>query len=150
MTIVFGVFIIAKEANESTVKRLKIFSILTFVCVMVLMITGVIPDMVGYANGFSWATATQYANTTVSVSGTQVGNFTGPYLFDMMEHVTQIGPALAAVVAGLILYLGPLAISQTQYRRGIIVLLILGWVWLLALGAIGIILTKTVTLPPWM
>lgn len=150
MIVVFGGILLSKVADKKTLGRLKLYSAVTFIFVLVLMFTGIIPDMVGYANGFTYTTINQYANTTVSVSNAQVGNFTGPYLFDMMEHVTQIGPALAAVVMGLIWYLGPQVITQPQIRRGVLVLLGLGWVWLIALGAIGIILTKTITLPPWM
>jgi hypothetical protein len=144
----FGAIFFAKDPDEQMVRRLKISAVVTFVALLALMITGMIPDT-GFASGsaFSGTVSNSYGTFTNHVSDTGVGGFTGPLLFDMMEHVSLIVPGLAAVAGVLILHYGERVITVPAIRRSVLTLMALTGLWTLVIGAIGVYLTKVLTFP---
>jgi hypothetical protein len=75
------------------------------------------------------------------------GNFTGPLLFDMMEHVSLIVPGLAAVIGFLIWHYGRDAMTMPAIRRSVQSLMLVMAGWTLVLGMIGVYITKVLTFP---
>ena len=144
----FGAIFFAKEPDARLVRRLKISSAVTFVLLMVLMITGMIPD-INFAAGatFTHSTVNDFGTFKAVVSDTSLGNFTGPLLFDMMEHVSLIIPGLSAVVGFLIFYYGGRVITTPTIRRSVLSLMVLTGIWTLVIGAIGVYITKVLTFP---
>lgn len=147
---VFGGILMSRQADKKTIGWLKILSVVEVVLVVLLVVTGIVPDM-AFSSGanLTYTSNTQYSNITQNVTDAQLANFTAPLIFDFMEHVTLLGPGLAGVVAMLIWALGPLVITNSTIKRGVLLLLVVGLIWLLVLGAMGVILTKTMTLPPF-
>lgn len=144
----FGVIFFAKEADKNLLRWLKLCSVVSFVLVMLLMISGMIPDVHFDAGAtFTHKTVNDFGTFTTSVSDTSLGNFTGPLLFDMMEHVSLIVPGLSAIVVFLIFYYGKRVITESAIKRSVLSLMLLAVVWTIVLGAIGVYLTKVLTFP---
>ena len=145
----FGAIFFAKDPDAILVRRLKISAVVTFVALLALMITGFIPDA-GFGSGsaFSGTIHNAYGTFDSHVSNASLGNFTGPLLFDMMEHVSLIVPGLAAVAGLLILHYGERVVTVPAIRRSVLWVMALTGVWTLVIGAIGVYLTKVLTFPP--
>lgn len=94
--------------------------------------------------------STAFGNYTASVSDAALGNFTGPLLFDMMEHVSLLGPAIAGVITGLIWYYKEKVLSDPEVKRSVLILLTIAIAWMLILATMGVIMVKTLTYPPGM
>jgi hypothetical protein len=144
----FGAIFFAKDPDERLVRRLKISAVVAFVLLMLLMISGMIPD-INFAAGatFAHSTTNDFGTFTAQVTDNSLGNFTGPLLFDMMEHVTLIVPGLAAVVGFLIFYYGARVITNPTIKWSVLSLMFLAGVWTLTLGGIGVYITKILTFP---
>lgn len=146
---IFGAIYFKRIESETYVKRLKISALVTFLLVLGLMISGMLPD----TNFGSGATLTasytnNYGNFTQSISDASVGAFTGPLLFDMMEHISFIGLTLTAIITYLIWNYGELVITDMRVKWSILSLIIVTGAWLIVLGVVGTIMTKTLTFPP--
>lgn len=75
---------------------------MTFTGLLLLMVSGIVPD-IGFGSGAAFSTSTQNGCTfTSQVSDDSLADFTGPLLFDIMEHVSLIVPGQAAVIGFLI------------------------------------------------
>ncbi len=144
----FGAIFFAKDPDERLVRRLKISAAVTFVLLMLLMITGMIPD-INFAAGatFTHTTTNDFGAFKAVVTDTSLGNFTGPLLFDMMEHVTLVVPGLSAVVGFLIFYYGARVITNPTIKWSVLSLMFLAGAWTLVLGGIGVYITKILTFP---
>lgn len=88
-----------------------------------------------------------FGTFVTKVTDTTLGNFTGPLLFDMMEHVSLIVPGLAAVIGFLILYLGRRVMTEPAIRGSVLSLMLVAGAWTFVLGAIGVYITKVLTFP---
>lgn len=147
---VFGAVYFGKDPDANMVRRLKISSVVTFVALLLLMITGIVPDA-GFGSGatFSYVTHNAFGSFTSHVTDTTLGNFTGPLLFDMMEHTSQIVPGLSLVILFLIYIYGDRVITVPTIRRSVESLMVLAGAWTLVIGAIGVYITKALTYPIW-
>ena len=143
----FGAIFFSKDPDARTVRRLKISAVGTFVGLLALMISGIIPDIGFEASNLTGTLHNSYGTVTSSVTDTGVGNFAGPLLFDMMEHVSLIVPGLAAVIGVLIFHYGARVVTEPVIRRCVLSLMTLTGVWTLVLGAIGVYITKVLTFP---
>jgi hypothetical protein len=145
----FGAIFFTKDPDARTVRRLKISAAVTFTALLLLMISGIIPD-IGFGNPgtFTGTTHNAYGTFHNSVTGTGLGNFTGPLLFDMMEHVSLIVPGLAAVAGVLIFTAGERVITVPAIRTSVLWLMSLTGIWVLIIGVIGVYITKVLTYPP--
>ncbi len=145
----FGAIFFTKNPDARTVRRLKISAAVTFTALLLLMISGIIPD-IGFGNPGTFAGTTHNAYGTFhnSVTATGLGNFTGPLLFDMMEHVSLIVPGLAAVVGVLIFTAGERVITVPAIRASVLWLMSITGIWTLIIGVIGVYITKVLTYPP--
>jgi hypothetical protein len=145
----FGAIFFTKSPDARTVRRLKISAAVTFVALLLLMISGIIPDIgFGYPNTFTGTVHNAYGTFHSAVTATGLGNFTGPLLFDMMEHVSLIVPGLAAVAGVLIFTAGERVITVPAIRTSVLWLMSVTGIWVLIIGVIGVYLTKVVTYPP--
>jgi hypothetical protein len=114
--------------------------------VVILIITGIIPDMnFGFGQTFTYSASNDFGNFTSNVSDASLSNFTGPLLFDIMEHITLIGPAIAAVVTLLIWHYDELVITDPKIKRSVLALMLTGAAWLFVLIWIGMYITKILT-----
>lgn len=143
----FGAIFFARDPDVRMVRRLKISAAVTFVALMGLMITGMVPDVAFAADAISGTIKNSYGTFTSQVTDEGVGNFAGPLLFDMMEHVSLIVPGLAAVAGVLIFHYGGRVITVPAVRRSVLSLMAITGIWTLALGAIGVYITKILTFP---
>jgi hypothetical protein len=144
----FGAIFFAKQPDAQLVRRLKISSAVTFVLLLLLMISGIIPDTAfGAGATFTQATSNDFGTFKSIVTDSGLGNFTGPLLFDLMEHVTLIVPGLAAVVGYLIWHYGGKVITVPSIKRSVLSLMLLAGTWTMVLGAIGVYITKVLTFP---
>jgi hypothetical protein len=145
----FGAIFFTKTPDARTVRRLKISAGVTFGALLLLMISGIIPDIgFGYPNTFSGVTRNASGTITSHVTAAGLGNFTGPLLFDMMEHVSLIVPGLAAVAGVLIFTAGERVITVPAFRASVLWIMSLTGIWVLIIGVIGFYLTKVLTYPP--
>jgi hypothetical protein len=145
----FGVVVMAREPSDRLVEGLKWSGVITFAGFVAIAITGMVPDTAfGSGATFSGTFNNDFGNVTRSVSDSQLGNFTGPLLFDMMEHVSLIVPALAAVIAFLLWNQGRKVITVPAIKASVLGLMSVTWLWTLVLAAIGVYITKVLTFPP--
>jgi hypothetical protein len=147
----FGAIYFKRFESEVYMTRLKISSLVTFLMVLGLMISGILPD-INFGSGavLSASYVNDYGNFTQTISDASVGAFTGPLLFDMMEHISFVGLALTGVVTYLIWTYGSLVITDRRVKWSILSLILVTVAWLLVLGVVGTIMTKTLTFPPGM
>lgn len=144
----FGAILVTKDPSAQFVKWLKVGGVLSFLAIVGLMITGIVPDTAFAAGAtFSGTVTNDFGTATRTVTDAQLGNFTGPLLFDMMEHVTLVVPGLAAVIAFLIWNQGRKVITEPQIKGAVISLMAVNGFWIFALGAIGVYITKVLTFP---
>ena len=143
----FGAIFFAREPDKRVVTGLKISSMAAFVLLMGLMISGIIPDIAFNGTNLSHTTTNDFGAFSAQVTDDNVSNFAGPLLFDVMEHVSLIVPALAAVVGFLIFHYGRRVMTNPQVKRSVLSLMVLTGVWVLALGGIGVFITKVLTFP---
>ena len=152
-TLIFGAFLFGavyfgKDPDDKYLWRLRISGVVTFFMILGLMITGIVPDTAfGAGATFSGTITNDLGTTTRTVTDAQLGNFTGPLLFDMMEHVALIVPGLAAVIAFLIWNQGRKVITEPGVRMAVLSLMAVNGAWIFALGAIGVYITKVLTFP---
>jgi hypothetical protein len=145
---VFGAIYLTTTPDERLIRRLKSLSLLSFILAVVLLITGILPDInFGFGASFSYSVANDFGNFTANVSDTSLAALTGPLLFDMMEHVTLIGPAIAGVVTLLIWHYGEFVVTDPKIKRSVLILMLTGAAWLFVLIWIGMYLTKILTFP---
>lgn len=144
----FGAIFFSKEPDARTVRRLKISAAGTFVALLALMITGFIPDT-GFTSGsaVSGTIHNSYGTFASQVTDDGLGNFTGPLLFDIMEHVSLIVPGLAAVAGVLIFHYSERVITVPVIRRSVLSIMALTGIWTLVIGALGVYITKLLTFP---
>ncbi len=151
-TLIFAAFLLgaiyfSRTADAQFVRRLKVSSVVTMGSLLLLIVTGIIPD-VGFVNtAISTHIHNAYGVFTATVSPSGLGNFTGPLLFDMMEHASLIVPGIAAVVVFLIFHYGAQVISNQRVRRTVIGLMLLAGAWMMVIGGIGVYITKVLTYP---
>lgn len=145
----FGGIYFTKETSSTFVFRLKFSALVTFLLTLGLMISGMLPDVsFGDATLLTATYSSAYGNFTQNVGAASAGNFTGPLLFDMMEHVSFVGLALVGVVTYLIWDYGSLVITDRRVKWSVLSLIFVTVAWLLVLGVIGTLMTKTLTFPP--
>ena len=151
--LIFGAFLFAgiyfsKQPDATLVRRLKISGVITFAALIGLMISGIVPD-IGFGSGaaFSGARTNAYGTFVSHVTDDSLGAFTGPLLFDIMEHVSLIVPGLAAVVLLLVWHYEEQVITVPAIRRSVLWLMGLTGLWMLTIGGIGVYITKILTYP---
>jgi hypothetical protein len=144
----FGAIFFVKEPDAKLVRRLELSSAGAFIALMLLMISGIIPDVsFGAGATFSGHTVNQFGSFTANVTDASLGNFTGPLLFDIMEHVSLIVPGLAAVIGFLIWHYEGEVITVPAIRRSVLSLMIVTGFITLMIGGIGVYITKVLTFP---
>jgi len=146
---IFGAIYFKETGSEVHMTRLKISSLVTFFLVLGLMITGILPDT-NFGSGalLSASYSNAYGNFTQIVTDESAGNFTGPLLFDMMEHVSFVGLALTGVITYLIWNFGNLVFTDGRVKWSVLSIILVTMAWLIVLGVVGTIMTKTLTFPP--
>ena len=143
-----GVVLMGKDPSDRLISGLKWSGVLTFGGFLALVITGIVPDTAfGAGATFSGTISNDFGTVTRTVTDGQLGNFTGPLLFDMMEHVSLIIPALAAVIAVVLWTQGRNVITVPAIKASVLSLMTVTWLWTLALAAMGVYITKVLTFP---
>jgi hypothetical protein len=150
-TLIFGAFLFGavyfgKDPDEKFLRRLRISAVATVLMILGLIVTGIIPDTAfGAGATFSGTVTNDFGTVNRTVTDAQLGNFTGPLLFDMMEHVSLIVPGLAAVIAFLVWNQGRKVIEVPTVKYAVLSLMAVNGAWLFALGLIGVYITKVLT-----
>ena len=144
----FGAVWFSRQADEQLLRGLKVAGMATFIALVLLMISGLVPD-VGFDKGgsFSGAFHSDFGTFQSTVTDDNLGAFTGPLLFDMMEHVSFIVPGLAALLCFLIWHYGRKVVEDGAVRGAVLSLLVLMVGWVLAIGNLGLYVTKVLTFP---
>lgn len=140
-----------KTPDPQVVQLILLSSFILFLMTVAINITGFVADVpmsAGAAVSGNWTNP--FGSYSANISDAGVGNFTGPLFFDMMEHVSLIGPGLAGVLTVLIWYYKEQVLTVPEVKRNVLILLTVGIAWMLILATIGVILTKTLTYPPGM
>ena len=143
----FGAIYFSRDPDNQTVRRLKISAAVTFAALLLMMISGIIPDIGFNGSALSTTVHNAYGTFSTGVTDDSVGNFTGPLLFDMMEHVSLIIPGLAAVAGFLVFHYGERVITNPVLRRCVLSIMALTGTWTLLIGMIGVYITKVLTYP---
>ena len=144
----FGAIYFSRDPDQRTVRRLKVSAAVTFGALLLLMISGIIPD-IGFGTGATFSTSAHnaYGAFSSNVTDDSLGNFTGPLLFDMMEHVSLIIPGLAAIAGFLIFHYRERVIIEPVLRRSVLAIMAVTGIWTLTIGMIGVYITKVLTYP---
>jgi len=149
----FGAILFTRDPDEKMVRRLKISSIVTFVGVLLLMLTGLIPDLsFGTTSLFNGTTAGgdpnfTFGTITRSITDADLGGFTGPMLFDMMEHASFVVVGLAAMIGFLVFHYGKQVITSPNVRFSVLSLMLVTAFWIATLGGIGGYLVSVLSFP---
>ncbi len=143
----FGAVFFTKEADERVLRGLKISAVGAFLLLIILMISGIVPDVNFSADALSHTTTNDFGAFSAQVTDDNVGNFAGPLLFDMMEHTSLIVPGLAAVIGFLIFHYGTRVMADARVKRTVLSLMAVTGAWTLVLGGIGVYITKVLTFP---
>ena len=138
-----------KAANHDLTTLLKFSAIALFALVVAIVILGLAADIpVMDPGSLSGIWSTPYSSVSQTVTADQANSWCNALLTDMMEHTSLLGPGLAAVIASLVWNYKDRVLTDRAVKRNVLVLLGIGLAWALVLGLIGVILTKTLTLPP--
>ena len=144
----FGALAFARTADDRLVRGLKAASALTLLALLGLTVTGLVPDVL-FEKGafFSGVFHTGFGTFQSAVTDDNLGAFTGPLLFDMMEHVTLVVPGLMALACLLIWHYGARVVEDPAARRAVRAVLAVTGAWILVVGGIGVYITKILTFP---
>ena len=143
-----GVVGFDRPADERLVRALKWLGALGLVAMVALMVTGLVPDVdFDKGQGFSGSFHTGFGTFQASVTDDNLGAFTGPLLFDMMEHVSFVVPGLAALLCFLIWHYGRRVIEDRVIRGAAVVTAALMVGWVLVIGSLGVYVTRILTFP---
>ena len=137
LAFLFGAIAFSRQADDRLVRGLKAASMATFIALLLLMITGIVPD-IGFEKGasFSGTVHNDFGTFQSTVTDDNLGAFTGPLLFDIMEHISLIVPGLAALFCFLIWHYG---------KRVSIMTLTMAWVFVI--GHLGFYVSKVLSYP---
>jgi len=138
----------ARPEDRKLVPALRVASLLNLLAMLALMITGLVPD-IGFEKGqaFSGVLRTDFGVFRSAVTDANVGAFTGPLLFDLMEHVSFVVPGLAALLCFLVWHYGRRVAENGAVRGAMLSVLILMAGWVLVIGNLGLYVTKVLTFP---
>ena len=148
LAFLFGAILLAAQGGERLVRGLKAVSLLTVIALALLMVTGIVPD-VRFEKGadFSGTIHNDFGTFQSTVSDDNLSAFTGPLLFDMMEHISFIVPGLAVVLCFLIWHYGRRVIEDRAVRRSALWVLATTVGWMLVIGHIGFYVSKVLAFP---
>ena len=148
LAFLFGALCFSRQADEKLVRTLKATSMINLVALLALMITGLVPD-IGFGTGASFSGTFQgdFGTSQSAVTDDNLGAFTGPLLFDLMEHASFIVPGLAALLCFLIWHYGRRVVGDRAVRGSALALMALMMAWVLAIGNLGLYVTKVLTYP---
>ena len=151
--LVFGAFLcgalwFARQADDRLVRGLKAASLLTFLALVLLTFTGLVPDVqFEKGAGFSGTFHNAFGTFQSTVTDDNLGALTGPLLFDIMEHVSFVLPALAALICFLVWHYGRRVVEDGTVRRSVLSLAAVTLAWVLVIGGMGVYVTKVLTFP---
>lgn len=138
-----------KTSNRDLTVLLKFGAVAVFVLVVGVVILGLAADIPVMDSGsLSGLWSTPYSSSAQVVTGDQANRFCNALLTDMMEHTSLLGPGLAAVLLSLVWNYQGSVLTDPKVKRGVLLLMGIGLARVLVLALIGVILTKTLTLPP--
>jgi hypothetical protein len=136
--------------NEPAMVKLAILSsFFLFLLTIAINISGIVAD-IPFSSGSAVSSSynSTYGTFNANVTDSGVGNFTGPLVFDMMEHSSLVVPGIAAVIFALAIYYKGRAFTEPEIRKSMFILMIVLIGWIMALAMFGVILVKTLTYPP--
>lgn len=148
LAFLFGAVWFSRQADAKLVRCLKATSVISFLALVLLMITGLVPDIF-FGNGalFSGSFRNDFGSVQSAVTDDNLGAFTGPLLFDLMEHASFIVPGLAALLCFLVWHYGGKVVENRAVRGAVLSLVVLTVVWVLVIGNLGLYVTKVLTFP---
>ena len=143
-----GALAFALRADARLLGGLKAASAFSFLALVALTVTGLVPDIV-FEKGslFSGTFQNAFGHFQAAVTDDGMGAFTGPLLFDVMEHVSLVVPGLALLLCVLVWRDGPRVVESDGARRAVLVLAAVTMFWILAVGGTGVYLAKVLTVP---
>ena len=148
LAFVGGALAYPRSADERLVRGLRLACALTFAALVALTITGLVPD-IGFEKGaaFSGRLHNAFGTFDANVSDAGLAAFTGPLLFDIMEHVSLVVPGLAALLCFCAWHFGARLVESPVVRRATLALVAVIAFWVLAIGNVGLYVSKVLTFP---
>jgi len=148
LALLFGALWGGRPADARLVAALRVVSLLTLLALVALTVSGLVPD-VAFDKGTALSGTLQngFGTFRAQVSDDNLGAFTGPLLFDVMEHVSLVVPGLALLLCFWIWHHGRRVVEDAAVRRTALWLVAVIGFWVLAIGNIGLYLTKVLTFP---
>ncbi len=145
---VFGSVFFTTEPSHHALLHMRIGSGVALGLAVLVVITGIIPDInFGTPAAFNLTTSNSFDTATLKVTSDSLGNFAGPLLFDIMEHVSLIVPGIIAMVTVLIWSYRERVVSSPDVRRSILVLTAAAFGWIAVIAVMCIYLVKYLTFP---
>lgn len=145
---VFGSVFFTTEPSRHALLHMRIGSAVALVLAVLVVVSGIIPDInFGTPAAFNATTTNDFSTNTLQVTSDTLGAFAGPLLFDIMEHVSLIVPGIIAMVAVLIWSYREQVVSTPDVRRSILVLTGVAFAWIAVIAVLGIYLVKYLTFP---
>ena len=143
-----GAIALVRQADDRLVRGLKAASLVTVLAFLALTVTGLVPD-VAFEKGamFSGTFHNDFGTVQAAVTDDNVGAFTGPLLFDIMEHISLVVPLLALLLCFLVWHYGRRTVEDPAVRRAVLSVLVLTGGWALVIGSMGVYITKVLTYP---
>jgi len=131
-TLMVGVLLFSKELNAQDVSRLKWISLGTAFLVFVMDFIG------GYGYTFYRARDPTSARSIILA--------TAPWghevFFESMEYISLIGPLMATAIAYVVWHYGGDMVKEPAVKRALLIMLLIGILWGLALIGAGVIPTR--------
>ncbi len=137
-----------RTASPQLTRGMKIAGILLFVTILLVVVLGIIPDIPFDTAHVAGSYNSPYGTIQSNITDAGVANFTGPLIFDMMEHTSLIVPGIFGVTAVLINHYGERVVSDPRLKQVVLSLIALGAAWTLVLAVMGVVMVKTLTFPP--
>ena len=145
---VFGSVFFTTEPSHHALLHMRIGSAAALVLAVLVVITGIIPDInFGTPAAFNLTTANSFSTSTLKVTTDSLGNFAGPLLFDIMEHVSLIVPGIIAMVTVLIWSYRERVVESRDVRVAVLSLTAVAFGWIAVIAVMGIYLVKYLTFP---
>lgn len=137
-----------KEPSARVTLHMKVATAGAFLIAVLVTITGIVPDTkFGDLSVFNTTTVTGYGTTALHVTNASLGNFAGPIMFDMMEHVALVVPGLIAMIAVLCWAYGSALLRLRDVKASVISLVFVTFTWIAVISIMGIIMVKYLTFP---
>jgi len=131
-TLLIGVLMFSKELSAEDVSKLKWISVVTAFLVFVMDFLG------GYGYTFYRVRDPTSARSIIL----ETAPWAHEVAFESMEYVSLLGPLIATAIAYVVWHYGADIVKEPAVKRALLIMLVIGILWGLALLGAGVIPTR--------